>query len=67
MVYQKGMHKVLCMASALYITPLKGVNKQDWYVHNDTKAKMNCLILRTQRDRWMVCLRMQEMKSEGTE
>ena len=38
----KGMHKVLCMASALFTTPLKGVKKQDWCVHNDTKAKMNC-------------------------
>ena len=55
------------MASALFTTPLKGVKKQDWCVHNDKKAKMNCQILRTQRDRWMVCLQMQETKGEGAE
>ena len=31
------IHQVLYMASALYITPLKGVSKQDLHLHNDTK------------------------------
>ena len=29
------------MASVLYITPLNGINKQDWYPHSDTKAYIN--------------------------
>ena len=38
MAYQKQTCKVLYMASKLFITPLKGANKQDWCLQNKALA-----------------------------
>ena len=38
MAYQKQTCKVLHMASKLFITPLKGANKQDWHLQNKALA-----------------------------
>ena len=61
------MHKVLYMASAVCITPLKGVSKQDKHLGKDTKAEIKHQLLGTEGDKWMVFPMSARNKNKGIE
>ena len=51
------------MASVL--APLKGVSKQDWRLHNDTKARINTTVKVRRFVAGWLCLQVQETKIKG--